>query len=417
MRASNEMQSREGKLVSKKLSVQPMIMLLSMFFLSLLPHSAIAQSSSDQTCFVMSEFENGTVADADVLNCNFEITTTRQRLVENRASALENELQALAVGNVITVAKSGGQFADIPDAVAAAVAAEPALNNPIVIKIGPGNYNISEPLVIPSYVYVEGITPGTASISCGSTFNCPAIFDLGDGNTRIANLSLENRGTNPFGVSIFGGDNCNVVLDDLQIEVWPSGTGTNVGISSSNCADLVIKNSAISVKGGAGTNIGMRLRNNRSVRVNNVQAEASGAGTFTYGVSASDNVVEEYEGLVAWAHGDNNNRGFNTYGNSTVEIRNSILKATSGSTNYALRGSGSGVWVEIVGSELQAFAPPNMNAVARSAYLEGNAIVRVINSSASEPFVAAGATSPRFKCAGVYNDSSLLEYGPECGNP
>lgn len=84
---------------------------------------------------------------------------------------------ATSFSHQITVAKSGGSYTTITEALQAAVALNPSQDNPVVIRIYSGTYiENNTPLVIPSYVSITGISKETVIIKPSNSST--TMFDM-----------------------------------------------------------------------------------------------------------------------------------------------------------------------------------------------------------------------------------------------
>ncbi len=150
--------------------------------------------------------------------------------------------------NVVTVAKSGGQYTDVKKAIDAITDAS-ALN-PYLVYIGPGVYNVTETINLKPYVSVMGSGIDTTHLS-----GALESIVLGADNTTLSQMSITNSG----GVSsaeVIANMSVSPTLIQLKLSV-SGGTTRNYGVYNSN-ASPVIRDVAIEVSSdGFATSYGL----------------------------------------------------------------------------------------------------------------------------------------------------------------
>ena len=145
-----------------------------------------------QTVTVPNQFVNGDVADADQVNENF--------------AALEDAVNTIPIpAKTVVVAKSGGHFDNVADAVSGITDA--ASDNPYIVRVHPGVYNETQAIVVPGFVHLAGSGAGITVIrrTAGDTSQTAeaAIVTLEDG-AQLSDLSVENDGTNALAIGVLG---------------------------------------------------------------------------------------------------------------------------------------------------------------------------------------------------------------------
>lgn len=134
------------------------------------------------------------------------------------------------IGNVLWVAKSGGDYTSVQGAIAAAALVATA-SNPVVVRVAPGVY--SEQVTLADYVDVEGSGPNMTQLSFA-----------GAGGTVIAGAQSELRelavlntfsGTGPGGVAVQqAGNTCPTCSTRLQnVTLVADGAQENRGVNVS----------------------------------------------------------------------------------------------------------------------------------------------------------------------------------------
>lgn len=322
--------------------------------------------------------------------------------------------------NVIVVAKSGGDFTDVQDALDSIVGA--SVDNRYLVYVAPGVY--SGMVTMKQYVDIAGagrhLTKITHTGSSG--INTGTVICADDATLR--SLTVENTGGASRAIPIY----CNgdaPRLTDLYI-TSSGGISGNYGVYS-RAAALTIEDVVIDVSVDA-TKYGVNLGTAAVITLRNVEINLSGTGT-SYGVYFNNATAEMYDSLIkvtgnsSSAHGVyalnnifltaqnitvNVLNGTNVYGifttgsSSGMSILNSTITARNGSTaTYALFGSGNNntgaTTLTVQGSQL--FAQGGTD----SPFSAGTSYTSFIGSSQLGGGSVAGAGTKT--CAGVYNDN------------
>lgn len=329
-------------------------------------------ASQAPPCGDFTIFEDGTPALSEEVNCNFElnsdaIETNRSRSLSN--SGVINELQP---SRIITVAKSGGNFTKLSDAMDSIQNA--TSDSPYLIRIAPGTYVESSGIPIKSNVYVEGAGQGLTTLSCNDPINCSALLFMNiTGRTRISGLSIIQDGASRTGVSISGDAQlCDIAIEDIEIRVDGTG-GINKGIAASGCNSVSIKNTKVNVESGQDT-YGIESYQVGDLIIEDADVSASEGSRWNMGIddNGSTDVTirrsrfEVIRGTSA--------RALNARNGAVFTIRDSEFSAFSGADwNYALRINDSTVYM--TGSKLRSLASVNANTYF--AYALGSTIFRI----------------------------------------
>jgi hypothetical protein len=136
--------------------------------------------------------------------------------------------QSKPIKNVVTVAKSGGDFTD-PVAAMASIT-DASETNPYLVIIGPGIYAISRSLQVPGYVTIIGsgfeATTLTGYVSHDQDYIACALVNLEGPSSSLTDLFVQNRGGGKRSVGVFVGGYCSF----RQASVYVSGSEQNVGV-------------------------------------------------------------------------------------------------------------------------------------------------------------------------------------------
>ncbi len=225
--------------------------------------------------------------------------------------------------NIVTVAKSGGDFTDPAAAVASITDASET--NPYLVYIAPGTYTLSQTVVMKPYVDLRGsgqnVTVLTGSIS-GDPLSS-GLIKLAS-YSWVASLSVLNKGGGASSVGIVASDipfipDVEATLDQVRVR-GIGGTDTNYGVYFSN-AKVTILDSDISAEGGV----------------------------FAYGVlvlnnSAAPNSVTMKDTVITAKDGTNNIAMRIDNANMYLE---SVWASSTGGTNH--------IGLAVAGSELNVY--------------------------------------------------------------
>ena len=126
----------------------------------------------------------------------------------NKVVVIPLEADRPRLANIVTVAKSGGDFNDINQAIRSI--SDASANKPYVVYLAPGVYSSTEPIILPSYVSLIGSGAASTIINAnfnrqaGSTFRGNAGIATGFHN-EVANLTL-NRISNNAALGLHTGN-------------------------------------------------------------------------------------------------------------------------------------------------------------------------------------------------------------------
>lgn len=212
--------------------------------------------------------------------------------------------------NVITVAKSGGEFTNVKSAIQSCV------NEICYIHIAPGEYIVDEPIMMKSHVHLvgsgEGVTiiKGSLSGAVESSSSIIRAYDL----SSISNLTVINEGgTSSYSFAIY--------VDGVSPNI------ENITAIAKNATSIsAIKN----VNGATPT-------------ISNVTAQAlfDAEGNYCSGIYNSSDSISTITNVTAEGTGclvENN--GIKTYG-AIANIKGAIATATGGERAYGIRTSDS----------------------------------------------------------------------------
>lgn len=260
-------------------------------------------------------------------------------VVANTATvALEALSAPLAAGapwqNVIIVAKSGGDYASIAEALTSVDS--PGADNPWLVWVAPGIYSEASRLDIPSHVHLQGsgqaITTIETNISGGN-------FDYLGGAavrlhqaSRISNLTVQNKGAGQYTTGIYAESEAvtaSTVIENVTVRVDGAGGLVHVALMLSDAAPLV-QNSAFQASGAAtpgnALNLGMLVRNDAGGFPQPVVegSKFQGQGVGGIGVVLQESAASFRNSVVSGDH-----RAIQATQNGTNRFEHSVLSVSA----------------------------------------------------------------------------------------
>lgn len=307
---------------------------------------------------------------------------------------------ATKLGNVVTVAATGGDFTSISGANDSITDA--SASNPYLVEIGPGSFFIQSSFTAKSHVHYRGSGQGVTTLQLIAAFGGGSgqiaaqsntqISDLTIGNTLdVTSLSLDgatgvdivrttishpSAGSTDFNpveilndssaelqdVSLFvtasGGPkirgiriaDSTVQLREIRLSIETNGGGVR-GIQIEDSSSVAIDGGAFTLAsvGTGGANIavwadGSAATGIPAATVDRVWIDASGSNADNRGVNAKGAVVEVAQSSLIIDSGGNQARGFR--GNATddatrITVRDCAIQLSGGGTEIGVEGFGT----------------------------------------------------------------------------
>ncbi|MCB0096400.1 MAG: hypothetical protein KDE46_11795 [Caldilineaceae bacterium] len=213
--------------------------------------------------------------------------------------------------NVIIVAKSGGHYTTITDAMNAI---SPASDNRYLVWVAPGLYE--EQVTVKPYVHLKGAGMAVTQISSkasGSHTSSAAATVAMQADSQLSDVEVANISEAQDGVAIYiGSGNSNTRL--FNVKALANGAGGD-------------RHDGLFLNGGSAT-------------LEHVYAQASGAGVGNWGIfnSASSPTLDS---VTLMASGGGSANALRLNGGSPI-IENSTLKADQSAAAYGVEGTGAG---------------------------------------------------------------------------
>jgi hypothetical protein len=228
------------------------------------------------------------------------------------------------------------------------------VNNPYLIKLGPGIYDIGTNSVqMKEYVDMEGSGENTTTIT-GHIDGLDAGVVSGASNAEIRFLTVRNTGGGDWAVAIYNasaspkmthvtasvsGGTHNYGVRNLSssptmthVTAFASGGTSGVGVGNNNSSPTMTH--VIASASGGTQNIGVSNYSSSSTMTNttpimtDVTASASG-GTYCHGVENNSSAPIMTNVTVSALGGIAHNYGVHSYNSGTIRINHSVIKGTT----------------------------------------------------------------------------------------
>lgn len=212
------------------------------------------------TVAIPNTFVAGTIARASEVNDNFQALAAgvndNSARIDQNSLAIDDLSQAPAFLRL--VAKSGGEFTTIADALASITDA--AADRPYRVQVAPGVYDENVPLVVPAFVRLAGSGVGTTLVrraAAAPTQSSDAAVVTLEDNASLCDLSMHNTGIgSTFSLGVLG-VGLGAATQIERVESLVDGVG-GVGHFAFLFvdSDLVLRDSVGRASGGTTVNAG-----------------------------------------------------------------------------------------------------------------------------------------------------------------
>ncbi len=264
--------------------------------------------------------------------------------------------------NVITVAKSGGDYTSVAAAIAAATPT--SASNRFLISVGPGTFTEPGGITLKDYLDIEGAGEGITTITCACAGNGDPASTGGVATMRVSGLSRPSEirdltvantgggGTYAVGIWISQTSPGAVVIHDVAVSA--SGAPSPIAIQIQGSAPLLtdVRASAVTTDptgGGAAIVAG----GSGGVLTDVTAAAIGGAESYALILSGSSPYLV---GGSYSTSGSEGNIGVFVTGASAPVLRDTSVSASGGSVAYGLHAFGvtSTAGVTVIGGMITA---------------------------------------------------------------
>lgn len=264
----------------------------------------------------------------------FTPMTSRQQVTSAPYALYSATAGSVNYQNVIVVAKSGGNYATITDALDSITTA--SNTNRYLVKVMPGIY--TETVTMKPYVDIEGSGELTTKIT--QVGNATGTV-VGASNAELRFLTVENTGGNTSATAIY-----NSSASPRLVQITAIASGATAGGSSSGVLNISSSPTMLNVtatgSGGIGSlNYGVWNTNSSAPTMTNVTATGFG-GAYSYGVinQGSSPMMTDVKASASGATGGN----YAVFNNSSSPAMWNVAVTASGGTdtsNYGVYNSSS----------------------------------------------------------------------------
>lgn len=242
--------------------------------------------------------------------------------------------------NVLVVAKSGGDYTSVAEALAATDSA--SATNRYLVWVAPGVYTETNLSHVRQYVHLRGAGQNATVVTStrgNSTPGDAAATARLDNNGRISDITIRNTGTGTFGIGIWSNEATRAtVVEHVAAEATGAG-GTGHYAIYLNDSEPTIRNSRLRAFGATGFGTGV----NAALGVVNV------AGGFPQPLIESSVLIGGSSTTDEKSCAGNTGTGFAIqYTNTAAQVRDSILcgdhRTVFGGVNGITRIAHSQIW-------------------------------------------------------------------------
>jgi pectin methylesterase-like acyl-CoA thioesterase len=236
------------------------------------------------------------------------------------------------VQNLLVVAKSGGDFTTITDALNSIT--DNSADNPYVIYVAPGIY--TETVTMKPYVDIEGAGERATKITYNNTNSWVNGTVDGVDNAELRFLTVESTGGSNQAHAIY--NSCGGSARITHVTAIASGGNEYTTGIKNVCGSTPTLTDVTAIASGGGTN-NYGVYNLGPVTMINVNASASG-GTNNYGVW-NEGYWPTMTNVTASASGGTNNYG--VYNHAAAPTMTGVIaSASGGTTTYGVENDSSG---------------------------------------------------------------------------
>ena len=302
--------------------------------------STIGFGFAEDDVSVSHTFHAGEKAVAEQVNRNFSDLVAAIRSNGVSIQALQADANRSNPQNVVTVAKSGGDFDSVVDAMNSFQ--DESEENPYLVLVFPGVYVETEAITVRAFIELQGAGANVTTIRregvVGSEFASNSVVILED-LAALSNISLVNSQKENV-AGIFGDKlSRQTQIRDVSVRVDGGGGAIHYGILIEN-SDVTIDRCSFRASGATGTNVAMRSSDTQgngyaTPLMMNSSFDAEGLSVFGagYGLELSFTSADIRNCQVRGTH-----VAIRALQEGTSRIRNSQVQTSSASPVYEQTG-------------------------------------------------------------------------------
>ncbi|MBU0495631.1 MAG: hypothetical protein KKA73_18510 [Chloroflexi bacterium] len=229
--------------------------------------------------------------------------------------------------NVVVVAKSGGNYTSVRDALASIMTASDT--NRYLVWVAPGTY--TELVMMKPYVDIEGAGELLTKITYTGSSGYDTGTVVGASNAELRFLTVWNTGGAACAIAIY---NNNASPDLTHVTTSASG-GSSYNLGVYNCNSSYPRMTHVTASALGGTNCRGVQNDGSSPEMTNVTATGMG-GTTNYGVYNGYSSSPTMNHVTATGMGGATNYGVYNYYSSSPTIQNCTIGAGAGGYNFGV---------------------------------------------------------------------------------
>ncbi len=210
------------------------------------------------------------------------------------------------VSNIVTVAKSGGDFTDLQEAIDSISDARE--DNPYLIVIGPGRYEVEQTITTKDYVIITGsgrdVTTLVGKLGTSSIEPSPIIRCAPHTSTTLSNIAVGNYGNDQihtkFSVAIYCENHAGMYLENVDVMAQPGLEGSDFtrAVYNENHSFISLENVILTITGFNTEGVVLYNSDDSRCRVNNSKMQGSGHSGVRIGHSGTEIINTRIEGGV-----------------------------------------------------------------------------------------------------------------------
>ncbi len=221
----------------------------------------------------------------------------------------------VAWSHVVVVAKSGGDYTTVTDAMNAIT---PSSADRYLVLVMPGVYE--EQVVLKPYVHLKGAgVVNTMITSAANTNNLnddAAVTMMVPADSQVSDLRVRNNAATNDSVALkVDNGNIQTILNNVQIKATGAGGDQHIGLYLDS-GSVTLSHIDVEVNGGTGNNWGIySLASTYLIHDSNVEATTTNSAGLRFnggGASVDDSVISGANG--------SNGQGINTSGGAGTEV-------------------------------------------------------------------------------------------------